>query len=553
MKIKLYKNFPINDYANQCYYSSRTARDRDFDSYTDREMSELASCDKSKREIRLNISYYVGNQYNYGVIIESNKRYYIFIDSVEWKSNLNTCILHYSYDYWQTYCYDITLEQSYVEREHVSDDTFGKHIIDEGLPIDEYKVQSSDVINGDNNGMYFCISVSDTSGVISAEHNEQTAIPPTCRPSKYEQSTMIVFSDDLTKINWVLNALVTQNKIDGISGLYSIPKSAIPNGIQRTGYDWYTGDGDIKYVGINNSLPDMLAWNLSKPSTVDGYTPINQKCFTYPYCFCNITNNNGNSLQGQFELSNDKQSVKFRYYFPCIEGNTSFGYLEDYDGVSKNFDKSIQGQTNIELPYVTNTFSAYISANQNSIANQYKTIDRNETFANVQAGVSGVTSLIGNLATGNVGGAVSSVVDSAMNVAGNELNAYNQRQAIDSSLKDQQSKANVSHGAYTGIGNIIVGQIGFKGQLMTVTSENIQMIDEYFTMFGYKVNVIKKPQFNSRPYWNYIKTSGVNLRGNVPQDALLIIKQMFDNGVTMWHKTSYFYKYSQYKRQNIPS
>ena len=551
MELKLYRNFPINDYANQVYYSHQNTRDAEFDKYEDRTLKDLASCDKTKRQIRLNVSYYVGNQYNYGCIVENNKRYYIFIDAVEWKSNLNTVILHYSYDYWQTYCYQITLKDSYVEREHVADDTFGKHIIDEGLPIDEYKVQSSEVLNGDNDGMYFCISVSDTNGVISTGHSVQESIPSTCRPSKYEQSVQITFSDDLSVISRYLDMLVLKNKIDGISGLYSIPKVAIPIKIQKQGYDWDTGEDDVKYIGFNNDLPTMLEWDLSKPSTVDGYTPINKKCFTYPYCFANITNNNGSSLYGQFELSDDKNSVNFRYYFPCIEGNVSFGYLADYDGVSKNFDKSIQGQTNIELPFVTNTFSAYMSANQNSIANQYSTIDRNETASIVKAGVNGAVGIAGSLATGNVAGAISSGIGTASNIADATLSAYNQRQVIDSSLKDQESKANVSHGAYTGVGNIICGQIGFKGQLITVTAENIKMIDDYFSMFGYKVNTIKVPQFTSRPYWNYVKTSGINMIGNVPQDALNVLKQMFDNGVTMWHKLSYMYKYEDYKRLNV--
>lgn len=551
MDLKLYKNFPINDYANQVYYANQNTRDSAFDKYEDRTLKELASCDKTKRQIRLNVSYYVGNQYNYGCIIENNKRYYIFIDAVEWKSNLNTVILHYSYDYWQTYCYQIELKESYVEREHVEDDTFGKHIIDEGLPIDEYKVQSSEVLDGKNDGMYFCITLSDTRDAVSLTHSNPEPIPSTCKPSRFEQSTAIIFSDDLETVSYFIDLLTSRNKLDGISGMYSVPKTAIPTKIQKQGYDWDTGEDLIKYVGINNDLPTMLVWDISKPSKIDGYTPINKKCFTYPYCFANITNNNGSSLYGQFELSDDKSTVKFRYYFPCIEGNTSFGYLADYDGVTKNFDKSLQGQTNIELPFVTNTFSAYLSANQNSIANQYSTIDRNETASIVKAGVNGAVGIVGSLATGNIAGAISSGIGTASNIADATLSAYNQRQAIDSSLKDQESKANVSHGAYTGVGNIICGQIGFKGQLITVTAENIKMIDDYFSMFGYKVNTIKKPELNTRPYWNYIKTSGVNMIGNVPQDALTVLKQMFDNGVTMWHSLNYMYKYDEYKRLNV--
>lgn len=551
MELKLYKNFPITDYANQVYYPNQNARDSAFDKYEDRTIKELASCDKTKQQIRLNVSYYVGNQYNYGCIVENNKRYYIFIDKVEWKSNLNTVILHYSYDYWQTYCYQIELKESYVEREHVEDDTFGKHIIDEGLPIDEYVIQSSEVLDGNNDGMYFCITLSDTRDAVSIAHSEQKPLPSTCKPSKFEQSTAIIFSDDLEIVSRFIDLLTSRNKLDGISGMYSVPKTAIPKKIQKQGYDWDTGEDLIKYVGINNDLPNMLVWDISKPGKIDGYAPINKKCFTYPYCFANITNNNGSSLYGQFELADDKATVKFRYYFPCIEGNTSFGYLAEYDGVVKNFDKSLQGQTNIELPFVTNTFSAYLSANQNSIANQYSTIDRNETASIVKAGVNGAVGIVGSLATGNIAGAISSGIGTASNIADATLSAYNQRQAIDSSLKDQESKANVSHGAYTGVGSIICGQIGFKGQLITVTSENIKMIDDYFSMFGYKVNTIKKPKLNTRPYWNYIKTSGVNMIGNIPQDALSVIKQMFDNGVTMWHSLSYMYKYDEYKRLNV--
>ena len=551
MELKLYKNFPINDYANQVYYSSESARNNAFDSYEDRSIKDLASCDKTKQQIRLQVSYYVGNQYNYGCIVENNKRYYIFINSVEWKSNLNTVILHYSYDYWQTYCYDITLKDSFVEREHVTDDTFGKHIIDEGLPVDEYVIQSSKVLDGNNDGMYFCITLSDTRDVVSTGHSVQEPLPSTCKPSKFEQSTAIIFSDNLEIVSRFINLLTSRNKLDGISGMYSVPKTAIPTKIHKQGYDWDTGEDMIKYVGVNNDLPVMLEWDLSKPSTIDGYTPVNKKCFTYPYCFANITNNNGSSLYAQFELADDKANIKFRYYFPCIEGNTSFGYLANYDGVDKNFDKSIQGQTNIELPYVTNTFSAYLSANQNSIANQYSTIDRNETASLIKGGINGAMGLVGNIATGNVMGAVSSAIGTATSVGDTMLSSYNQRQAIDSSLKDVESKANVSHGAYTGVANIICGQIGFKGQLITVTAENIKMIDDYFSMFGYKVNTIKVPQFNSRPYWNYIKTSGVNMIGNVPQDALSVIKQMFDNGVTMWHSVDYMYKYDEYKRLNV--
>lgn len=541
MNLTLFKNFPINDYANQVYYNTEAEQKKAFNSYKEVIKPDLASCNKSEKTIRLDINYYQGNKYNYGMIEEANKTYFIFITSVEWKSNLTTCILHYEYDYWQTYCHRITFQDSFVEREHVPVDTYGAYIIDEGLPIDEYKIKESVVLNGDAKGMYFCLACTDTSGVLQTGHSGGTAISNTCQPSKYEYSTSIIFSDDLEVMNVLIRMLTLKNKLDGVSGLYMIPKSAIPDNIKETAYFEDTGD-PINYVGINKKQAEMLKYQVNRPTDIDGYKPINNKCFSYPYCFANFTNNNGNSMKGQFELSNDKSKIDFYYYFPCVEANTSFGYLNEYDGVVKNLDYSIQGQTNVELPFVTNIFASYMAANQNSISNQYSTLENNTKVGFIK----NWAGFLGGLASGNVGSAVSSVT-SAVDTG---INYYNQKNAMDSALKDQESKADVPHGAFTGVANITVGQIGFKAQTVTITAENCKMIDDYFSMFGYKINQIKVPKFDSRPYWNYIKTSGVNLIGNIPQDALNVIKQMFDNGTTIWHSIDYVYKYNEYKEAN---
>lgn len=559
MKLLLYSNFPINDYSDQIVYCNSDgsintdARDAAFDSRQHITINNLSSCDKTKQTIRLDMDYYVGNQYNYGCIIENGHRYYIFCDVVEWLSN-HTVILHYSYDYWQTYGHRITFKKSFVEREHVSDDTFGKHIIDEGLPVDEYKVQSSTLVNGDNDGMYFCICASDTTDVMSKAANEQIPIGGVCKPSKYEQSTMILFSDDLELVNFYLGRMVDENKEQGIQGLYCVPKVAIPSGIQHQGYDWDTGESELKYIGMSNANASLLSAHVNRPNNIDGFSSIkNNKCFTYPYCFANITNNNGASIKGQFELSNDKSKVDFRYYFTCLEGGNSFGFLYNYDGVEKNFDKSISGQFNMELPYVTNTFSAYLSANANTISNarewaefDYSANKMGMTGGELTLGTTekifetGKSLLSTNLGVGDV---INLLFGSSTQNQRLENEKYRKLDAIDASLNDVKSRANISHGAYIGNAPIIANELGFKMQVITVTAENIKMIDNYFSMFGYKVNIIKKPQFNSRPQWNYIKTAGINIVGNVPQDALRAIKAMFDGGVTLWHHISTMYDY----------
>lgn len=72
-----------------------------------------------------------------------------------------------------------------------------------------------------------------------------------------------------------------------------------------------------------------------------------------------------------------------------------------------------------------------------------------------------------------------------------------------------------------------------------------ERIDKYFDMYGYTVNNLEAININSRSNWNYIKTQGANLLGDIPQFDLQALKEMFDNGVTFWHDPSKFLDYSQ--------
>ena len=80
---------------------------------------------------------------------------------------------------------------------------------------------------------------------------------------------------------------------------------------------------------------------------------------------------------------------------------------------------------------------------------------------------------------------------------------------------------------------------------MSVRKEIAQTIDAYFSMYGYKVNSLKTPNVNGRRYWNYVKTIGSYIEGNIPQDDLREINSLFDNGITFWHDSTKFLDYSQ--------
>lgn len=67
-------------------------------------------------------------------------------------------------------------------------------------------------------------------------------------------------------------------------------------------------------------------------------------------------------------------------------------------------------------------------------------------------------------------------------------------------------------------------------------------------MYGYQTNEVKIPNLNNRPNWNYVKLIGANIIGNIPEIDLLEIKNLFNNGITLWHNTNTFLDYSQNNR-----
>ena len=92
------------------------------------------------------------------------------------------------------------------------------------------------------------------------------------------------------------------------------------------------------------------------------------------------------------------------------------------------------------------------------------------------------------------------------------------------------------------------GRNGFSFYKMSIKQEYAKIIDDFFSMYGYKVNEVKIPNVTGRQNWNYVKTIDCNLLGDIPQEDMQTIKNMFDNGITLWHNKDTFLDYSQNNR-----
>ena len=79
------------------------------------------------------------------------------------------------------------------------------------------------------------------------------------------------------------------------------------------------------------------------------------------------------------------------------------------------------------------------------------------------------------------------------------------------------------------------GEDGVWVELWTINDQHGNILSDYFNRYGYQINRVKVPNFKGRAGFNFVKTTDAMITGGVPMNDLDQIKQMFNNGVTMWH------------------
>ena len=78
------------------------------------------------------------------------------------------------------------------------------------------------------------------------------------------------------------------------------------------------------------------------------------------------------------------------------------------------------------------------------------------------------------------------------------------------------------------------GKSGFQYYDVRPTDEYCNIIDRYFDMFGYAVKTVKAVKRRNRQYWTYIQTSKCAITGNLNQDIISELEEIYNNGITFW-------------------
>ena len=99
---------------------------------------------------------------------------------------------------------------------------------------------------------------------------------------------------------------------------------------------------------------------------------------------------------------------------------------------------------------------------------------------------------------------------------------------------------NIRGGQNTGDVTWATGRTLYTFRQMRIKTENLKVIDDYFTRFGYKIDKIEMPNIKGRKYWNYVEIGSAEEigYGEVPSRFMDIINNACRRGETIWHNHS---------------
>jgi hypothetical protein len=209
--------------------------------------------------------------------------------------------------------------------------------------------------------------------------------------------------------------------------------------------------------------------------------------------------------------------------------------MEPADLFLSNMENAVLNNNPNDIPILADMLSAYLQGNRNSIQNQLNaTIFGGwmDSMSSLTGGVASSGANPSNAGTPNPIG----MANAGLGFVGGMANTYFQTQGLIAKQKDinntPPSLSKMGSNTYFDYGHGLSGLYLIKKQ---ITPEYQKKLEDFFNLYGYKVNEVKLPNFKTRLYWNYVQTVSCVITGNFNNEDLNELKAIFDNGITLWH------------------
>lgn len=513
-----------NDYKNTLYFASASAQQTYFQSKVVKSYTDF-SYQRKDNIIRIPEEYddiYNVNYVMYQNTAYSNKWFYAFIKELKYVNDGMTEAVIET-DVIQTWLFDYNLKASFIEREHVSDDTVGLNTYPENLETGDYII--NEMVNFSWFNEYYIVM-----GVATILSDIQGASENTLYNGIYSGLKYLVFKDATNCSNMI--KYYSAGYQEQIYCIFMIPKKLSSN---TTWYNIpFTISGSQVYIeyGIepNSSLPkEMDNYDILINTTLNEYTPRNNKLKCYPYNYLYITNNNGTDAVYNYE---DFDGIPNFIIDGVITPGCSIKlYPTNYKKYKNATFPNIEfnyGITAGKYPTCSWTSDAYTNWLTQNGVNNAVSLGTNALKVIGGAGAMMMTAGAGTLIGGGlIASGLSGITNSLVNIH-------------EHSFTPGQSNGNINSGDVNTSSNMNY----FTGFKMSIKQEYAKIIDGFFDMFGYKVNAVKVPNTNHRARWWYTKTIDASIDGNIPDIDIQKIKDCYNSGIRFWRNATEIENYS---------
>lgn len=509
-------------YTHTLYFTSLTEQLKYFNGKVSRTLLEYTYL-KRNFDIKVDADIQTAQYWNYLYFTNNDGKYYFyFIDSVEYKSD-TTVILHLEMDVIQTYMLNWDLMRCFIERMTPASDEVGSNTVDEGLELGELK--DFDTIHNHLDYTNYCLmalsSIDLTIYVIGDDGK------PIFRDSKSGFVNGIynglglyaarIDEETISSVRQTIEYLNVAGKTDGVVAMWLYPQVSID--VYETNPD-NKGGGDntpFHLVKQCNSIDYSFLKDGYTSGAIENYTPKNNKLFTYPYRYLHIYNNMGNGADLRFERFDTKSAEYAIESSPLPDGGLRL-VPKNYNGQSLNYEHSLTLTGFPSCAWNSDTYKIWLAQNQNQLNHQATT--------GAISTIAGVGMMVAGAVTAN-----------PVMMGSGAVSAYAGASQIGAQLaqqKDMQTLPDQARGSQNASLNAVNNTLTFKLTVRGISRERARIIDDYFTMYGYKQLCVDKPSIHNRELFTYIKTRGCTVGGEICNDDKVKIASIFDNGVTFW-------------------
>jgi hypothetical protein len=540
-EVRLLSSVPFNNtYEHTRYFDNISDQTNYFLGKSQFTFSDF-TYQREEQAIRVPKAYdelYLCNYVMYKNTSFGNKWFYGFITHKEYV-NPDFTKVYFEIDVLQTWLFDLTWKQSFIEREHRdrwnADGTPVLNTVDEGLNYGtEYEMVSVEQFVPFNDVFFLVIVCKQRMDTNSSEitpvlNGGITPLTHYIVPFKMDGSdpgvTVDGINQTISPAGKVLKALYTlTNAVNNIAAIYITEYIGISSlSFSMTQVEPVTiQDASETITALYvKDLPYYSEMTHDFGNKYDGFSTVTEsKLLMHPYTVTILTDMKGNHQEIKNEYIQDMNlsvNVKGSIGVSNKVAYTVNQYLNDSAAVNndrQNLNYAVINNNPNDVPVITDLLSAYLQGNRNQLENQKAGIIWNQAFG-----------AIGNSMTKNVGGVIAGAGNGYLEMAG--------------LLAKQKDIANTPPqitrmGGNTAFdyGNMYQGLYVIKKQ---ITAEYIKKLTDFFKLYGYKVNELKIPNLHTRSSFNFVKTVGANVTGNIPNDQLDTLKGIFDKGITLWH------------------